>query len=145
MSREQTMPQAGEAIAAALGTFPGLVSCYLFGSFAENRAHRDSDVDVGVLLDRRAYASKADRFEARLKLISLLATSLSPRQPDVVVLNDAPSGLAARIVTTGIRTICRDSENDRAFQRDSQLRAADIEPFLRRMRSIKLDAIKARR
>ena len=119
MSRKLGMPRAGETIAAALGTFPGLVSSYIFGSFAEDRVHRDSDVDVGVLLDHHVYVSRTDRFEARLKLIGLLATALSPRQPDVVVLNDAPSGLAARIVTTGIRTICRDPESDRAFQRDS--------------------------
>lgn len=137
------MLQPREAIAAALASFPGLVSSYLFGSFAEDRTHRDSDVDVGVLLDRLAYPLKPDRFEARLKLIGLLASALSPRQPDVVVLNDAPPGLAARIVTTGIRTTCRDPDTDRAFQRDSQLRAADIEPFLRRMRRIKLDAIRA--
>jgi hypothetical protein len=35
----------------------GVVSAYLFGSHAEARAHRESDVDVGVLLDRRAFPS----------------------------------------------------------------------------------------
>ena len=29
----------------------GVAAVYLFGSHAEGRAHRDSDVDVGVLLD----------------------------------------------------------------------------------------------
>ena len=29
---------------------PGLLSAYLFGSHAEGRSHRESDLDVGVLL-----------------------------------------------------------------------------------------------
>ena len=60
---------------------------------------------------------------------------------DVVVLNDAPPGLGRCIVTTGRRVYCRDAEVDHAFVRDVQLRAADLEPFLRRARRIKLDAL----
>ena len=33
----------------------GLVAAYLFGSHAEGRPHRESDVDLGVLLDRSAH------------------------------------------------------------------------------------------
>jgi hypothetical protein len=33
-----------------------------------------------------------------------------------------------------------DPEADHAYVRDAQLRAADVEPFLRRMRRIELDA-----
>lgn len=49
--------------------------------------------------------------------------------------------MSARIVTTGKRLTCANREIDHAFVRDSQLRAADLEPFLRRMRDIKLRAI----
>jgi predicted nucleotidyltransferase len=31
---------------------PGLVSAYLYGSHGEGRAHRESDVDVALVLDR---------------------------------------------------------------------------------------------
>jgi predicted nucleotidyltransferase len=129
------------ALESALASYPGLVSAYLFGSYAEQRAHRESDVDVGVLVDRAVYPTEPERFEARLALLALLEHALAPRRPDVVVLNDAPPGLAARIVTTGRRLTCTDLEIDHAFVRDSQLRAADLEPFLRRMRDIKLRAI----
>jgi hypothetical protein len=37
---------------------PGMISVYLFGSHAEHRAHRESDVDVGVLLDRAVSPAK---------------------------------------------------------------------------------------
>jgi nucleotidyltransferase-like protein len=83
----------------------GVVSVYVFGSEAEGRAHRDSDLDVGVL-------------------------------------NDAPPHLARAIVSRGIRVFCRDVTTDHAFVRTSLLRAADLEPFLRRTRRIKLAAIR---
>ena len=51
---------------------------------------------------------------------------------DVQVLNDLPPTFAARVVTTGHRLLCTCAELDHAFVRDSQLRAADLVPFLRR-------------
>jgi hypothetical protein len=57
---------------------------------------------------------------------------------DVVILNDVPPTLAARIVTTGTRAFFSDAELDHAFVRDSQLRAADLLPFLQRTRRVKL-------
>jgi len=121
--------------------FPGVVSAYLFGSQAEGRAHRESDVDVGALVDHRVYPTEHDRFELRLRLGSCLEAALGGRQADLVVLNDAPPGLGRHIVTSGRRVHCADLDLDHAFVRDVQLRAADLEPFLRRMRRIKLAAI----
>ena len=46
----------------------GVVSAYLFGSHVEGRAHRESDVDVGILLGRETYPTIRDRFDARLSL-----------------------------------------------------------------------------
>jgi predicted nucleotidyltransferase len=120
---------------------PGLVSAYLFGGHAAGRAHRDSDVDVGVLLDWAAFPTSRDRFEERVRLTSELMAALAAPRVDVVVLNDAPPQLGRRIVTEG-RCVCRaDPEQDHAYVRDVQLRAADVEPFLRRMRRLKLDAL----
>ncbi|HET7133204.1 MAG TPA: nucleotidyltransferase domain-containing protein [Gammaproteobacteria bacterium] len=122
---------------------PGVAVAYLFGSYREGRAHKESDVDVGILLDRATYPTRAARFEARLELINLLTHGLAPLDPDVVILNDAPPGLAARIATTGLLVGCRDPEAEHAFRRDAQLRAADLEPFLRRARAVKLRAIQS--
>lgn len=119
-----------------------VAAVYLFGSYREGRAHKESDVDVGVLLERAAYPSRPARFEARLELIGVLTHALAPLEPDVVILNDAPPGLAARIATTGLLLVCPDPEAEHAFRRDAQLRAADLEPFLRRTRGIKLRAIR---
>lgn len=120
---------------------PGLLSAYLFGSQREGRAHRESDVDVGILLDRTLYPTRRARFEGRLRLTSWLAAKLQQRAVDVVILNDAPACLARHIVTAGERMFCSNAAADHDFVRDAQLRAADLEPFLRRARRIKLVAL----
>jgi predicted nucleotidyltransferase len=120
----------------------GLVSAYLFGSHAEGRAHRESDVDVGVLLAWDVHSTAVARFDERLRLTALLAAAHRTDRIDVVVLNDAPPTLGRRIVTSGRRVFCAKPELDHAFVRDVQLRAADLEPFLRRTRQVKLAAIR---
>jgi predicted nucleotidyltransferase len=55
---------------------PGVVSAYLFGSRALGRAHRESDVDVSVLLDRGVHGTGAERFDAGLRLSGRLQAAL---------------------------------------------------------------------
>ena len=57
---------------------PGLVSPYLFGSHAEGRSHRESDIDVAVLLRHAAHPTARERFEVRLRLSSWLAERAEP-------------------------------------------------------------------
>jgi predicted nucleotidyltransferase len=122
---------------------PGVVSVFLFGSHAEDRAHRESDIDVGILFDREAVATRRERFDASVRLAADLQTVLTI-EVDVVVLNDSPPLLGRRIVTEGQRVYCSNEEADHAFVRDVQLRAADLQPFLERMREIKLQALAPR-
>jgi len=138
-----TTPDIAATVARLLAASPppGLASVYLFGSHAEGRAHRESDVDLGVLLRWEAQRTRSERFEERVRLSAWLAAELGVPDVDVVVLNDAPPQLGRRIVTAGTRVFCADPEADHAFVRDVQLRAADLEPFLRRTRRVKLAAI----
>jgi hypothetical protein len=55
------------------------------------------------------------------------------REVDLVVLNAAPP-LRGRRIVRGVRVHCASPELDHAFQRDVQLRAADLEPFIQAMR-----------
>jgi uncharacterized protein len=120
---------------------PGVVAAILFGSHARRAAHRDSDIDVGVLLDRSQFPDRCERFALRLRLTGWLIAAAHCNQVDVVVLNDAPPLLSRHIVTRGERLFCADEAIMHAFYRDTLLRAADIEPFLRRMAKIKLAAL----
>jgi uncharacterized protein len=135
-------PVTDASLVAALDSDAGVVSGYVFGSYADGRAHRESDVDVAVLLDHRSYPTAAARFEARLRLSGDLVRALGRSDIDLVVLNDAPPTLVRAIVTRGRRVVCRDDEADHAYRRTILSRAADLEPFLRRMRAIKLDALR---
>jgi predicted nucleotidyltransferase len=132
------MIEIASAVRTVAHELPGMLAVYLFGSFAEEREHRESDVDLGILLDRAVYPSERERFEFRVVAGSRLSDLLG-RPADVVILNDAPPELA-RAIVKGKRIHCADEEADHAFVRDAQLRAADIAPFLRRMREIKLAA-----
>jgi predicted nucleotidyltransferase len=126
------------------GEFADVLAAYLFGSEAEGRSHSQSDVDVAVLLDRSCHPSVRERFERRLALMSKLASALPGRTLDLVVLDDLPPLFVRYIVTQGRRIHCSAPGADHAFVRDVQLRAADIEPFLRRMQSIKLEGLRSR-
>lgn len=124
-------------------TVPGVVSAYLFGGVASGREHAESDVDVAVLLDRGRYPDPSARSGARIDLGSALVHVLGRNEVDLVVLNDAPPELARRIVVEGRRVAQLDPVADHAFVRDAQLRAADLAPFLARMRRIKLEALRS--
>jgi len=123
---------------------PDVVSAYVFGSHGQNRPHRESDLDVGVVMDRRLRRSRRDRFEASTRLSGALQAELGFARLDLVVLDDAPPTFSRRVVLDGRRVYCRDAEDDHAFVRAVQLRAADLEPFLRRTRALKMEALAPR-
>ena len=129
-----------EALGRALAASPGVVSAYLFGSAAAGREHRESDVDLAVLLDRQVLPHAADRFELRLRLGGQLP-GIAGREVDVVILNDAPPQLVRRIMTEGRQIFVADAVADHAHLRTMLSRAADLEPFLRRTRTVKLAAL----
>jgi predicted nucleotidyltransferase len=114
---------------------------YLFGSEAIGRAHRESDVDIGLLLNWARLPKPRQRAQVRERAIAELVHVLHRNEVDLVVLNDAPPELARAIVTKGVRVFVGDREADHAYVRDVQLRAADLAPWMRRMRRLKLEAI----
>lgn len=123
------------------GDVPGVAAVYLHGSAARGAQHRESDVDVAVLLDRSAYPSRLDRTALRVRLSSRLVDGLAWNDVDLVVLNDLPPLFARSIVAHGRRLLTPMPELVHHFVRDVQLRAADLEPFLRRSTAIKLEVL----
>jgi len=120
----------------------GLVSAYLFGSVAKGSTHRESDVDVGVVLHRTRFPDRPARSEERVRLLSGLMAALGRNDVDLVVLNDVPPRFGRSVVVGGERLLCLDPERDLRFQRDVQLLAADLDVFMRRMEPLKLEALR---
>lgn len=120
----------------------GIVSVYLYGSHAEGRSHRESDVDVGVLLDWDEHPDEKERFDLRVRLTAEVMHALSENRIDLVVLNDVSPELGRKVIRDGTRVFCADEETDQAYVRDVQLRAADLVPWLERMRKRKLEALR---
>lgn len=92
-----------EALVSALRRFferapDGIVAAYLFGGRASGRAHAESDIDVGVVLDRPRYPEKAGRSRLRVELAGALMAHLAADSVDLVVLNDAPPELGRAVV-----------------------------------------------
>ena len=119
----------------------GVQAAWIFGSHSEGRSHRESDLDVAVLLERSRYPDARARFEARVGMTADIIALLHRNEVDVVVLNDAPPRFARRIVLDGRCVHCSNATAEAAFRRDVQLRAAEIGPFLDRMRRLKLEAL----
>lgn len=120
----------------------GVVAAYVFGSHARGAQHRESDVDVAVLFDRRVAAETARRRRLSARLHSDLIAALHRNEVDLVILNDAPAALAAAIIRDGRRVYAVDSAQVHDFERTTMLRAADLRPFLERTRKVKLDALR---
>lgn len=116
----------------------GIVSAYLFGSRSRGSGHRESDIDVAILVDRTGFPTRSARSDLRVKLGGELIHALGTNDVDLVVLNDVPPGLGRHVVTSGERVYMSDAEANHAYVRDVQLRAADLAPFLRRSRRTKL-------
>jgi len=136
---ETLVTRVAEYFAAARPA--GVSSAYVFGSRARGTAHRESDVDVAVLLSHAAVRERAARSLVAMGLGSALIAATHCNNVDVVVLNDAPPELAAAVIGHGRRVYCADEAADHAFVRTALLRRADLRPFLERTRRVKLRAL----
>jgi len=109
----------------------GIAAVWAFGSWAAGRPHWESQISFGVLPDPTAHPDRASRLALRSQLESDLAEIAEDPAIDLVLLTDAPPSVARRIVTEGRRLLAGDPETVRSFLRDVQVRAADMDAFLR--------------
>ena len=113
------------AISGALADVPCVSYAVVFGSYARGTAHAGSDVDV-------ALGFAHGRRPASREIVSRLEEAAG-QTVDVVVLEDAPPGLAYRVFRDGVAVFVR----DRAALVDRKARAIleylDYQPFERAM------------
>ena len=87
------------AIARSVSKRREIQAAYVFGSTATGRTRPDSDVDVAVLLGRPLRTGRM--LDYRLRLMTDLGAALHRSDVDVVILKDAPTLLAHRILSKG--------------------------------------------
>jgi uncharacterized protein len=118
-------------------------AAYIFGSVASGRTRADSDVDVGVLIDRRVRPDQ--RFTYRLGLMADLGSALRRSDVDVVILNEAPPLLAHRVLSRGVLAFERSRSARVQFQVRTAARYLDLIPmFETHIRYLKRNARRGR-
>ena len=106
MRRQQADRSLVERLRRTLEPRTEILEAYLFGSHARGGAHRRSDVDVAVYIDKAR--AEAGRFGYQAELTTHLMDALGMNAVDVVVLNTAPPLLYHRVLRDGVRLLSRD-------------------------------------
>jgi len=120
------------SIRAVLTDTGDIVAVYLFGSTAQNKAHRFSDVDVAVLFDEEMDAETM--FRRTLTIGTALEAQLFA-PVDVVALNRAPIFMRFKIIQTG-KLIVEHKRTERClFQMRTMNEYYDAKPYLDYQRS----------
>ena len=104
---------------------------YLFGSVARGTAGEQSDVDVAVLLGEPA-DQRLNGLTFRLEGDLERAVG---RRVDLIVLNDAPVDLRARVIRDGQILVDRDRAARIRFEVRTRNEAFDLAPILARYRA----------
>jgi uncharacterized protein len=132
------------AVARVLGHRPDVDAAYVFGSAATGRTHRESDVDVGVLVSDRI--PRASRLNYRLGLMADLGTALERSDVDVTILNEATPLLAHRVLSQGVLAFERSRRTRIRFQTATARRYFDMLPTYEiYIRALKRSAQRGRR
>jgi len=75
---------------------PRVIFAYLFGGLAKGRITPISDIDIAVYL--KDIKDEGDIFDIKLELLTSLSEVLNTEEIDLVVLNNAPLPLKAKII-----------------------------------------------
>lgn len=114
-------------LGAALAEVPGVVFAYVFGSAATGKLGPLSDVDLALFFEGRT-----DLVQARLEAIQAAARHLGTDALDLVVLNEAPTSLLARILPERRVILDRVPFRRHLFESLEGRKAADFRLFERR-------------
>ena len=91
------------AISGALADEPGVAFALVFGSSARGTGHAGSDVDIAL-----GFGHGGPPPPAEIGAIVARLEEAAGKSVDVVVLEDAPPGLAYRVFRDGVSVLARD-------------------------------------
>lgn len=94
-----------------------ILLAYLFGSVAEEKQTKLSDLDVAVLVEsNRLQELDQEPFGYQAAITTDLMALLRTNDVDVVILNHATPLLAYEVVKYGIKVFCRDDDERIRFE-----------------------------
>ncbi|BBB93531.1 type VII toxin-antitoxin system MntA family adenylyltransferase antitoxin [Methylomusa anaerophila] len=102
---------------------------WLFGSFAQGTARKDSDIDFAVLFEQSL--SPEERFSLRLELMDKIE-GLTNIRADVIDMESAPVFLQHQVRKTGRVVVEKDRERRIVFDVRSRREYFDFQPVLAR-------------
>ncbi len=108
----------------------GVVSVFLFGSYAKGQARAGSDVDLALLLDRAI--PESEYLSRRLTWMHDLS-SLVTKEVDIVFLNEAGPVLTHQVLLYGKVLFERDPRETTAFKARSMVEYVDWLPYQNRL------------
>ena len=128
--RSAALSRAGRVVARVCSRRREIQAAYIFGSVAQGRTRPDSDIDIAVLLTRPLTGDRALRY--RLDLTVALGAALHRDDVQLVMLNEAPSLLAHRVLSRGVLVFERSRAARTRFQVETARRHADMVPAIER-------------
>lgn len=115
-----------QQIVALLAEQDDILAVYLFGSQAQGKAHRASDVDIAILFVETLTAAQI--FERSVALGTLLESSL-PLPLDLIALNRASTLLRFQVLKNGKLVLEKDRAARCLFQMHTMSAYYDAKPY----------------
>ncbi len=107
-----------------------ILLAYLFGSVAQGRSNRLSDIDIALLVDKEFNELDAKKpYGYKASVIADLMGLLQVNKIDLVLLHEAPPLLANEVISEGSLLFCRDEDVRIAFEVSAKHRYIDTKPL----------------
>ncbi len=104
-----------------------VAALYLFGSCAEGRELKESDIDIAVLIDEKKLQRK--NFEQLKNIYYKASPSFSLRKVDIAVLNTSSPYLKHRVIKSGMVLFDRNRQLRVRFTTQAIIEYLDFKPI----------------
>ncbi len=120
-----------EEIAKYFRTKKEVIAVYLFGSYVEGKERPFSDIDIGILLDRRHKSSASKkRMDYMTELSRVLRKDIHP-----VILNSASEELLRQVFSKGKCILINDSRELAHYKMVMFSKIADFAHYRKQMQT----------
>jgi len=128
---------------------PGIVAgrpvmlAYLYGSVAEGRPRRSSDIDIALVLTPGIALAAYDRMLLELRIAAEVEERCGVREADVRSVDAAPLMVQGRVVSEGILLYSRDEDFRVRYEVYTRKRFFDYQPVAEAMRQVFFERVRA--